>query len=158
MRWRRLAAKVCATETDSTKPMTEISTADPASCRHRSRSKRGSVSGGFDGMWSGGDGGHDVDLDQSLQFQMDPPNCERLHLRGAFWLIEDLGSSSGHGTLNDIDDAFNEGVIARVSHLYMDVDDLWKDSTLRVGRHKVFRIKILTRDGQVRIVTVRAEQ
>ncbi len=30
--------------------------------------------------------------------------------------------------------------------------------TLRVGRHKVFRIKILTRDGQVRIVTVRAEQ
>ncbi len=98
---------------------------------------RGSVSGGFDGMWSGGDGGHDVDLDQSLQFQMDPPNCERLHLRGAFWLIEDLGSSSGHGTLNDIDDAFNEGVIARVSHLYMDVDDLWKDSTLRVGRQRI---------------------
>lgn len=30
--------------------------------------------------------------------------------------------------------------------------------TLRVGRHKVYRIKILTRDGQVRIVTVQAEQ
>jgi len=30
--------------------------------------------------------------------------------------------------------------------------------TLHVGRHKMYRIKILTRDGQVRIVTIRAEQ
>lgn len=30
--------------------------------------------------------------------------------------------------------------------------------TLRAGRHKIYRIKILTRDGQVRIVTVKAEQ
>jgi hypothetical protein len=29
--------------------------------------------------------------------------------------------------------------------------------TLRVGNHKVYRIKILTRDGRVRIVQVRAE-
>ena len=30
--------------------------------------------------------------------------------------------------------------------------------TLNVGKHKVYRIKILTRDGQVRIVQVPAEQ
>jgi uncharacterized membrane protein YkoI len=30
--------------------------------------------------------------------------------------------------------------------------------TLKVGKHKVYRIKILTRDGQVRIVQVQAEQ
>ncbi len=30
--------------------------------------------------------------------------------------------------------------------------------TLNVGKHKVYRIKILTRDGQVRIVQVQAEQ
>jgi uncharacterized membrane protein YkoI len=30
--------------------------------------------------------------------------------------------------------------------------------TLTVGKHKVYRIKILTRDGQVRIVQVQAEQ
>jgi len=30
--------------------------------------------------------------------------------------------------------------------------------TLNVGKHKVYRIKILTRDGQVRIVQVSAEQ
>ena len=30
--------------------------------------------------------------------------------------------------------------------------------TLNVGKHKVYRIKILTRDGQVRIVQVAAEQ
>ncbi len=30
--------------------------------------------------------------------------------------------------------------------------------TLNVGKHKVYRIKLLTRDGQVRIVQVAAEQ
>jgi uncharacterized membrane protein YkoI len=30
--------------------------------------------------------------------------------------------------------------------------------TLNVGNHKVYRIKVLTRDGQVRIVQVPAEQ
>jgi uncharacterized membrane protein YkoI len=30
--------------------------------------------------------------------------------------------------------------------------------TLNVAKHKVYRIKILTRDGQVRIVQVQAEQ
>jgi uncharacterized membrane protein YkoI len=30
--------------------------------------------------------------------------------------------------------------------------------TLNVGKHKVYRIKTLTRDGQVRIVQVSAEQ
>ena len=30
--------------------------------------------------------------------------------------------------------------------------------TLNVGKHKVYRIKILTRDGQVRILPVQAEQ
>jgi hypothetical protein len=39
MRWRFFAARVCATETDSTKPMIEIRIAGPISCP-RDRAKR----------------------------------------------------------------------------------------------------------------------
>ena len=46
IRWRRLAASVCATETLSTKPMTEISSAGTHSCAIRSRSVEGKAKGG----------------------------------------------------------------------------------------------------------------
>ena len=46
MRWRRLAARVWPTDTDSTKPTTLISSAGTASARHSSRSHSGRVSGG----------------------------------------------------------------------------------------------------------------
>ncbi len=43
MRWRRLAARVCATETDSTKPINEISAADPINACQRAASNCGTV-------------------------------------------------------------------------------------------------------------------
>ena len=46
MRWRRLAASVCPTDTDSTKPTTLMSSAGTSSACHRPRSHRGSVNGG----------------------------------------------------------------------------------------------------------------
>ena len=46
MRWRFLAASVCATDTDSTKPMIEISTADINNWPHNSGFSEGAVSGG----------------------------------------------------------------------------------------------------------------
>jgi hypothetical protein len=46
IRWRRLAASVCATEIDSTKPMIEIRIAGPTRSPISPRSKFGSVSGG----------------------------------------------------------------------------------------------------------------
>ena len=52
MRWRRLAASVCPTDTDSTKPTTLSSKAGTASCCHSARSHSGSVNGGRPcGMW-----------------------------------------------------------------------------------------------------------
>ena len=46
MRWRFFAASVCATETDSTNPMTEIRIAGTSSARIRSGDRSGIVSGG----------------------------------------------------------------------------------------------------------------
>jgi hypothetical protein len=52
MRWRRLAASVWPTDTDSTKPTTLISSAGTASCCHSARSHSGRVNGGRPcGMW-----------------------------------------------------------------------------------------------------------
>ena len=46
IRWRFFAARVCATEMDSTNPMTEIKTADVRRLLHRSSENFGIVSGG----------------------------------------------------------------------------------------------------------------
>ena len=46
MRWRRLAANVCPTETDSTKPTTLINSAGMASAFHNGMSHCGQVKGG----------------------------------------------------------------------------------------------------------------
>ncbi|MBW7863386.1 MAG: hypothetical protein H3C30_03105 [Candidatus Hydrogenedentes bacterium] len=97
----------------------------------------GSVRTGFDGMWADG-GGRDLELNQYVRFQADPPNAERLHLRGAFWTNADLDSPKPDTSiLRDLDDTYDQSLLFRVSHLYLDVDDLWNDSTLRVGRQRI---------------------
>ncbi len=97
---------------------------------------RGSMRAGFDGIWSRGD--RDIELDQYLQFRIDPPEHERLHLRGAVWMIEKIDPpSSRRSGLRDLNDTFSQRVLTRVSSLHLDVDDLWGDSTLRLGRQRI---------------------
>jgi|GEM_PF-904563 len=98
---------------------------------------RGSVSSGFDGIWENG-GGRDIEMDQSLQFQIHPPKNEKLQLRGAIWMIEKLDTPDDRSSaLRDLNDTFGERVLARVSHLYLNAEDLWGDSTLRLGRQRI---------------------
>ncbi len=98
---------------------------------------KGSFSTGVDGVWGHG-GDMDLSLDQMLQFQIDPPQCPKIHVRGSLWLQENLDSGgSRHSTLRDIDDSFQSEVQLRPNYLYMDVDDLWLKSTLRVGRQRI---------------------
>lgn len=98
---------------------------------------RGSFGAGFDGIWNDG-GDHDLELNQSLQFQIDPPRHERLHLRGSLWTIENLGSAPPkYSGLRGIDDAYDSDILLRASYLYLDIDDLWNDSTLRIGRQRI---------------------
>lgn len=98
---------------------------------------RGRLSTGFDGLWNSG-GDEDLEFNESLQFQIDPPQYEKLHLRGSLWAIENVGAAPpGNSGLRDIDNAFDADILLRASYLYLDVDDLWKDSTLRIGRQRI---------------------
>lgn len=87
-----------------------------------------------DAEWS--DGGSDLDFDQTLRLNIDPTQYPRLHLRSSFWLHEDAGGDDD-GIHADLFDAWGNDVEARVQHLYLEVDDLWGTSTLRIGRQRI---------------------
>ncbi len=91
---------------------------------------------GFDTEWS--DYETDIDLFQKLQLRIDPPNHDKIHVRTSLWLDEDLDSDRhSYGALSDINDASDSNVSLRLLYLYLDVDDLWGDSTLRIGRQRI---------------------
>jgi len=97
---------------------------------------RGSFEAGFDGIWA--EEASDLNLDQFLRLKVDPPQCPRLHVRGALWMHEDLNSDEApYSVLRDINDAWDSAVRARLLYLYADIDSLWKDSTLRIGRQRI---------------------
>lgn len=86
----------------------------------------------------GSDGDSDLDLDQTLRLRIDPPSLERVHLRGALWMTEDLdGDEDSTSILRGLSDAYNSDVQARLLYLYVDVDDLIGDSVLRLGRQRI---------------------
>ena len=98
---------------------------------------RGSFSTGFDGVFARG-GDADLDFNQSLQFQVDPPQCDKLHLRGSFWMQENLDSNkSGSSELRSLNDSFQSDVRAQVQYLYAELDNLWLKSELRIGRQRI---------------------
>ncbi|GMV92952.1 MAG: hypothetical protein AMXMBFR82_27300 [Candidatus Hydrogenedentota bacterium] len=116
-------------------PEVEAEAEDPG-MTEKDRWYYGRFTAGFDGTWS--DSESDIDLDQTLQFNVDPPGLENIHVRSLFWLREDLDSDDErYNTLRDLDDNYDSDVDARVVYLYLDVDDLWGDSTLRFGRQRV---------------------
>jgi len=97
---------------------------------------QGDFSAGLDAAWS--DYASDFDLSQYLRFKVDPPQCSKLHLRGALWFNEDLGSDvPRYSALRDINDGFDSHLRVRPLYLYAELDDVWGDSTLRVGRQRI---------------------
>ena len=98
---------------------------------------RGSVSAGFDGWW-GRKSQQNIETEQSIQFQVDPPQCERLHLRGLVWMVEQLGPApSSYSGLQSLSNTFDAAIQVYPSYLYLDVDDVWGDSVLRIGRQRI---------------------
>lgn len=83
-------------------------------------------------------GSSDLNLDQTLRLNIDPPDHPRLHLRGLYWFHQDLDSDErSTSSLRDINDASSSDVRARILISYLQVDDLWGKSTLRIGRQRV---------------------
>lgn len=97
---------------------------------------RGRFEAGIDAAWSDWDS--DIDFDQSLAFEAEPPCCERLKLRGMVWLDEDLDSGTdSYSALHGINDAYDSDIRANVLYLYGDVTNTWGQSVLRIGRQRV---------------------
>ena len=89
----------------------------------------------FDGAWSDED--RDIDMDQTLELNVDFPNNEKMRLRSMFWVWEDFDSEGKSDSLRSLNDNYDSEVQARPVHLYLEVDDLWGKSTLRVGRQRI---------------------
>ncbi len=81
----------------------------------------------------------DIDLHQNLRLQLAPPGNDRLRFDGWVWFNADLDSRQRPSSvLRDINEAtWGSRVRARVPHLYVEMDDLWGDSTLRLGRQRI---------------------
>jgi hypothetical protein len=83
-------------------------------------------------------GGEDFDFSHYLRLDVDPPEHPRIHIRVAGWLQYDLGSdASTYSVLRDINDTSDSDLRARLSYLYVDFDDVWGDSVLRLGRQRI---------------------
>jgi hypothetical protein len=96
----------------------------------------GSLETGFEGAWSDENG--DAALFQTLRLNVDPPTYENIHLRGALYSHADLdGDEPKSSALRDLNDPFGSDLRARLLYLYLDVEDLWGDSVLRVGRQRI---------------------
>jgi hypothetical protein len=91
----------------------------------------------------------DVELEQYLSVDIKPPKYEKLSVRGALWMIEDVdGRESGTSTLRNLNDASSGSVRARLLYLYLEADDILGDSTLRIGRQRILESTIYNRiDG-----------
>lgn len=96
---------------------------------------KGRFEAGVDARVAGGDS--DVDLSQTLSIEVSPPKYPKLKVRGLLWLNEDLDSEHNNGALSDLDDAYDASVRGKLLHLYVELDDVWGDSTLRIGRQRI---------------------
>lgn len=140
-----------AAPAEAAEPAQDEAAAAPEEPAAAGKTGRDWISGSFDAnvdaLWSDED--TDVNLNQTLRLKIDPPQTPRLHLRGLLWMHEDIDSDEpSTSVLRDINDASGSDVRARVLNLYADVDDVWGDSTLRIGRQRIEKGAVFNRiDG-----------
>jgi len=91
---------------------------------------------GADAIWT--DGERDLTFDQWLTLRVDSPKLPNVRFYGSLWMHEDLDSDeSVTSSLFDINDTYDSDVQTRLLHLYLEVDNLIGDSTLRIGRQRI---------------------
>lgn len=107
---------------------------------------KGRFNAEIDARSAGGD--TDIDLSQTLSLDITPPKYPKLRIRGLLWLNEDLDSDHDNSALADLDDAYDASVRGKLLHLYVELDDVWGDSTLRIGRQRILESPAFNRvDG-----------
>jgi hypothetical protein len=107
----------------------------------------GSFSAGIDAAFA--DGSSDIDADQTLRLRIRPPQAPNWQVTGSLWMTESLdGDEDKWSVLRDIDDGYDHDVRARLMHLYVQGDNLWGQSTLRIGRQRILESPLYNRiDG-----------
>lgn len=96
----------------------------------------GHFSTGIDTAWD--DKASDIELNQFLRLNVDPPSVPKLHFHTSLWTTENLDGNEDSGTrLYGIDDAYDEAVRVRLLDLYMQADDVLGGATLRLGRQRI---------------------
>lgn len=97
---------------------------------------RGSLSTRLDVETAGGDS--DWRTDQYLRFEIKPEYAPKLTIRGALWSWQDLdGHEPANSSLRGLGDSYDAAVQVRPLYLYVQGEDLWGKSTLRVGRQRI---------------------
>lgn len=91
----------------------------------------------------------DIDLYQRLRLDIAPAEWQKLSFSTSMWVHEDLDSDeSANSALRDINDSYGGDVNARLLHMYLQADNLWGQSTLRLGRQRVIEGPVFNRiDG-----------
>ncbi len=96
----------------------------------------GEFSADVDAIWS--DGNQETDLNQTLKLNLEIPGYEKLHVRSMFLLREDIDSDNDRDNyLRDLDDNEGSDISGDVLYLHLDIDDLWGDSVMRIGRQRI---------------------
>lgn len=136
-------------ETDDTAEVEE-STADSAEVEEAPTLTGWDFSGRFDaefdGRWSNHD--RDIDIDQSLDFRLGHRSKPNISLHGSLWVIENVSESDRDSSLSGLKGSADSDVLIRPLHLYLQFDDVWGDSTLRVGRQRILEGPVYNRlDG-----------
>lgn len=131
------AADAAAPEAAEEKPAADAGEAEkPEAKAPQTPRLKGSFSTQLDGVSA--DGASDLDLEQTLSFDVRPGNSDRLRLRGLLWMQEDLdGDESEYSSLRSINDSYDSDVRARLLSLYAEAKDIWGKSVLRVGRQQI---------------------
>lgn len=126
---------------DDTEDDSDFNADDPLLLKDRLSATRSWIAGGYFEAGvdaTGARGETDVDLHQSLRLRLSPPNADNIRFDGWLWLHENLDQSSRRSSvLRDINEAWDSAVRLRVPHLYVEFDDLWGDSTMRIGRQRI---------------------
>jgi hypothetical protein len=83
-------------------------------------------------------GESDFDLDQYLRLRMTFPSHPNLRLNAGLWMSEDLDSDEDRDSvLRGIDDAYGADVRARLLELNVQFDNVFGNSTVKIGRQRI---------------------
>lgn len=129
------APEPSAEQSDATTEDKETESDEPAGANEK-KWISGEFNADIDAIWS--EDNREVDLDQTLKLNLEIPGYENFHIKSMFWLREDIDSDNERrNPLRDIDDNEGSDVTGDVLYLHLDIDDLWGDSLLRIGRQRI---------------------